>query len=159
MRQVPTMWICLSYEWLCSLLLQRHNFTTMSFAEERFLPSGTYVIINAEYSRSIAYSEVDQCLSTTSDNYEVSSSFIWLCWGLVVTALRLSSGPSYSSRTRNGPFKVLQMSLWILHHRQRREKTSFQWRIHQSHTNGWSSVIWGQLIPTCRFLSCSLASK
>jgi hypothetical protein len=45
----------------------------MSFAEERFLPSGTYAIINAEYGRSIAYSELDQCL-TTSDDYGVSSS-------------------------------------------------------------------------------------
>ena len=45
----------------------------MSFAEERFLPSGTYAIINAEYNRSITYSEVDQCLSTTSDDYGVSS--------------------------------------------------------------------------------------
>lgn len=85
--------------------------------------------------------------------------FIWLCWGLVLTALRLSSGPSHSYRTRNGPFRVLQMSLWISHPRQRKEKMSFQWSIHQSHTNGWLSVIWGQLIPTCRFLSYCLAFK
>jgi len=44
----------------------------MSLADDKFLPTGTYAIVNAEYNHSIVFSEQDQCLSTSSaDEYGV----------------------------------------------------------------------------------------
>ena len=44
----------------------------MSLAEDKFLPTGTYIILNAEYNHSIAFDEQDQCLSTSNvDDYGV----------------------------------------------------------------------------------------
>jgi hypothetical protein len=48
----------------------RHHLS-MSFADDKFLPSGAYAIINFEYNRSIAFSEQEECLSTSGDDYEV----------------------------------------------------------------------------------------
>ena len=46
----------------------------MSFADDKFLPSGTYAIINTAYNRCISFNEPDDCLSTSGDDYGVSSS-------------------------------------------------------------------------------------
>jgi len=47
----------------------------MSLSEDKFLPTGTYAIINAEYNHSIALDEQDQCLSTSKvDDYGVCHS-------------------------------------------------------------------------------------
>lgn len=42
----------------------------MALADDKFLPTGTYAIVNAEYKHSIAFNEQDQCLSTSSVDYE-----------------------------------------------------------------------------------------
>ncbi|KAF8898116.1 hypothetical protein CPB84DRAFT_1815723 [Gymnopilus junonius] len=44
----------------------------MSLADDKFLPSGTYAIINAECNRSLNFDEEDDRLSATSDDYTVS---------------------------------------------------------------------------------------
>jgi len=47
----------------------------MSLSEDKFLLTGTYAIINAEYNHSIALDEQDQCLSTSKvDDYGVCHS-------------------------------------------------------------------------------------
>ncbi|KAJ7884836.1 hypothetical protein B0H14DRAFT_3740925 [Mycena olivaceomarginata] len=48
----------------------------MSFADSKFLPSGAYAIINVEYNRSIAFSEQEECLSTSGDDYEWTITFL-----------------------------------------------------------------------------------
>ncbi|KAF8803265.1 hypothetical protein BYT27DRAFT_7260300 [Phlegmacium glaucopus] len=79
----------------------------MSLADDKFLPTGTYAIINAEYDHSIAFSEQDQCLSTAgADDYSVLYLKRLLERVLIVSSY---SGQSHSSRTRNGLSKVLLM--------------------------------------------------
>ncbi|KAJ7933610.1 hypothetical protein B0H13DRAFT_1855853 [Mycena leptocephala] len=48
----------------------------MAFADDMFLLSGTYAIVNFEYNRSIAFSEQEECLSTSSDDYGWTISFL-----------------------------------------------------------------------------------
>jgi len=54
----------------------------MSLADDKFLLTGTYAIINAEYNHSTAFSEQDNGLSSSSDdcgvNYRLSDSMIVL---------------------------------------------------------------------------------
>ena len=45
----------------------------MAFADAKFLPSGTYAIINVEYNRSISFSK---CFSTSEVDYGVSIPLI-----------------------------------------------------------------------------------
>ena len=44
----------------------------MAFADDnlKFLPTGTYAIVNAEYKHAIAFNERDQRLSATSADHE-----------------------------------------------------------------------------------------
>ena len=47
----------------------------MSFADDKFIPTGTYAIINAKYNLSLAFSEEDQSLSASrGDEYGVRCS-------------------------------------------------------------------------------------
>ncbi|KAF8188174.1 hypothetical protein K438DRAFT_1972362 [Mycena galopus ATCC 62051] len=48
----------------------------MSFADDKFLPSGVYAIINFEHNRSIAFNKQEECLSTSGDDYEWTISFL-----------------------------------------------------------------------------------
>ena len=44
----------------------------MSFAANKFLPSGTYSIVNAQFTRRISFNEQDECFNTSNDKYAVS---------------------------------------------------------------------------------------
>jgi hypothetical protein len=46
----------------------------MSFADDKFLPSGTYSIINVGYNCPISFSGQDEYLSTSVGDYAVSFS-------------------------------------------------------------------------------------
>jgi len=121
----------------------------MSFANQVYLPSGTYALINARYNHRISFNEQDECLSTSGDDYGVSSSFHSSSQRPSWPFRWLSSGPFHSSRTRSGLFKAHQTCLWISHQMQRKEKTWLQWRIRLSHISLSSSAILGKLNPTC----------
>ena len=48
----------------------------MAFADAKFLPSGTYAIINVEYNRSISFDKEGEYFSASEVDYGVSVPLI-----------------------------------------------------------------------------------
>ena len=100
----------------------------MSFATDKYLPSGTYSIINAQLTRRISFNEQDECFNTSDDKYAVSLSDYQHRPDPDLFS-DMYSGPSQCSPTRNGQFKAHRMCSPILLQGHEKETTSLQRKV------------------------------